>query len=338
MDVFLKTIETKSTQTFFAPGKITCVHGKSGIGKTHFVTSVLNPCIFIDHEVFKSRQGTLDFFERLEYTSTPIVIDNWESVQDLIGVREITKALTRGPTIIISRFPVDIPDVIIYAMPEMSIEDLIKLGGKGSEQLASECHGDIRMFMNRLKYNTDSPDSFETPREFVEIMLNHPRPVDFINRTVHEHGYTWAVIQENYVDTKKITMDEIAEVADSHSLADVYDTKLYKDNSWDTLFHYFVLAACVYPCSIIHGRLNTRKLRAGSLWTKFQNTCMRAKKITSTRLSRESLVILRVYVEHGQFEILKDYSLEPSAIDVMNHLGQTKLRPKMVEQAKKFLR
>jgi hypothetical protein len=226
----------------------------------------------------------------------------------------------------------------MYPMPELTVEEIVKIGGEGSEQLAIECRGDIRTFLNRLKYKTETPDVFETPREFVEIMLNHPRPVEFINRTVHEHGYTWAIIQENYTDAKGLTMEQFADVTDSFSLADIYDTKLYKDNSWDILFHYFILAACVYPCSIIHGRINTRRLRAGSMWTKFQNMCMRAKKITSTLLSRECLITLRTYVEHGHFEILKEYSLDPSAVDVMNHLGRTKLRPKMIEQAKKFLR
>ena len=65
---------------------------------------------------------------------------------------------------------------------------------------------------------------------------------------------------------------------------------------------------------------------------------MRAKKISSTGLGRESLFVVRVYVEHALFDILKEYRLDPSAIDVLNHIGLSKLRPKLVDQAKKFLR
>jgi len=66
---------------------------------------------------------------------------------------------------------------------------------------------------------------------------------------------------------------------------------------------------------------------------------MRRKKIRETGLSHEELMTIRVYVEHGLYDILDVYSLDAAAIDVMNHIviGQ-KLKPKAVEQAKKHVR
>jgi hypothetical protein len=66
---------------------------------------------------------------------------------------------------------------------------------------------------------------------------------------------------------------------------------------------------------------------------------MRRKKIRETRLSHDELRTIRVYIDHGHFGILDDYALNTSAIDVINHIviGQ-KLKPKIVEQAKKHVR
>lgn len=338
MDAFLTSRRTKNTSTVFAPGTITCVHGRTGIGKTYYVYKELPGAVSVDHEVLKSRQGTLDFIERLALTNAPVIIDNWESVSDLVGVREISGPLSLGPTVIISRDPVDIPGIVLYAMPIMTVDQLVALGGEASRSLAETCRGDVRSFLTRLKYGSDDQDIFETPREFVEKLLTCRHPTDYLQKTVHEHGYTWAMIQENYIDTKGLTLDDAARLTESLSLASVYDTVIYRENAWDTLFPYFIMAACVTPCMIIGARLSTKKLRAGSIWTKFQNACMRAKKISSTGLSHESLSVVRVYVEHAQFQILKEYRLDPSAIDVLNHIGLTKLRPRLVDQAKKFLR
>ena len=338
MDAFLNSRKTKNTSTVFASGTMTCVHGRPGIGKTYYVQSELPSAVIVDHEVLKSRQGTLDFMERLKLTSSAVVIDNWESVSDLVGVREISGPLSLGPTVIVSRDPVDIPGIVLYAMPPLTVDQLVALGGPSSRPLAEKCQGDVRSFLTRLKYGSDDQDVFETPREFVEKLLTCRHPTDYLQKTVHEHGYTWAMIQENYIDTKGITLEEAARLTESLSLADVYDTVIYRENAWDTLFPYFINEACVTPCSIIRTRLPTKKLRAGSIWTKFQNACMRAKKISSTGLGRESLFVVRVYVEHALFDILKEYRLDPSAIDVLNHIGLSKLRPKLVDQAKKFLR
>ena len=338
MDAFLTNHPTKNSNGPFAPGKITCIHGKPGTGKTHFVTTSLPRHVVLDHTILKSKQTTIDFMERLRWTDMPVVIDNWESIQDLIGTREVTKALSRGPTVIVSHAPVDIPDTIDWPMKVMTTDEILEATGTSDRALAEKCHGDVRSYMIQLKNGSDAKDIFETPLEFVQQLLVYPQPTDYFHRTVHEHGYTWGVIQDNYVDAKKITMEECANITESISLADVYDTVIYNEGAWDTLMPYFIESACIRPCMTLKGRINTQRLRPGSLWSKFQNICMRLKKISSTRLDRDALTVIRKYIECDQMAILKDYPLDPSAIDILNHLGTPKLRPKLVDQAKKLLR
>lgn len=338
MDAFLTNRLTKNSNGPFAPGKITCVHGKPGTGKTHFVSTHLPRHVVLDHTILKSKQSTLDFMERLCWTDMPVVIDNWESIQVLVGTREVTKALSRGPTVIVSHTLVDIPDTIDWPMKVMSIDEILTATNTSDRSLAEKCHGDVRSYMIQLVNKSDTKDIFETPIEFVQQLLVHPRPIDYFDRTVHEHGYTWGVIQDNYVDAKKISIEECAYVAESLSLGDVYDTVIYSEGAWDTLMPYFIESACIRPCTILNGRINIQRLRPGSLWSKFQNVCMRLKKIASTRMDRDALTVIRKYIECEKMEILKDYPLDPSAIDILNHLGTPKLRPKLVDQAKKIVR
>jgi hypothetical protein len=173
----------------------------------------------------------------------------------------------------------------------------------------------------------------------VTDLVTCTEPSKYMTTTLHEHGYVWNMLQENYVDTKGITLDKCADIAESMSVADIYDTKIYADGAWDTLMPYFVLHGCVMPCHVMARKLNPVRLRSGSMWTKFQNACMRRKKIRDTGLSHEELRTIRTYVEHDQYDILDVYSLDAASIDVMNHIviGQ-KLKPKVVEQAKKHVR
>jgi hypothetical protein len=343
MDAFLQMHKKTMNQgTHFLPGTVTCVHGRPGIGKTHFVTHEVGSCVHIDHQVLKGKQSTLDFFERLKYTSTPVVIDNWESVCDLIGVREIKGPVSKGPLVIIAHTPVELTDeTILYQMPIMKPEDIAKLAPEhpNAVQLAHVCKGDVRAFLRSLKHTSDAPDAFKTPCEIVTDLLTIERPVEYMTKTLHEHGYVWAMIQENYVDTKGLAMNTCADIAESFSLADMYDEKIYSDGMWDNLMPYFILSGCVTPCALMKQKLSTTRLRSGAMWSKFQNTCMRSKRIQETRLSHDALCLLRMYIERGEFEMLDHYRLNTSAVDAMNHIviGQ-KLKPRLVENAKKHVR
>jgi len=337
-----KTHTKPAHSTLFTPGTVTCVYGKPGIGKTFFVHSELPDHISLDHTILKSKQGTLDFFERLQYTDTPVIIDNWESLTDLIGLREITGPISKGPLVIISHVPVKISnDVVLYKMPVLPSEKIAQLGKHHPDAyiLACECQGDIRFFLQSLLHRSDARDVFKTPLEIVQDLFTCPNPLKFLSETLHEYGYVASTVQENYVHAKNITIETCADLSESQSLADVYDDMMYRNGSWDCIMPYFLTAGCIYPARLINRTLSPKTIRPGTTWTKFQNMCMRRKKIRETRLDVEALRVIRTYVEHAQFDILREYKLTDSMIDVLNHvaLGH-KLKPKLVEYAKKHVR
>jgi hypothetical protein len=123
-------------------------------------------------------------------------------------------------------------------------------------------------------------------------------------------------------------------------MADVIETRVYAGD-WE-LLSYFNLWGCVLPATEI-GHTLSPKLRPGSTWTKYQNMCMRHKKIQSIsnkiphkNLDLDALMLIRFQIERGDFEIFLDYDLEPSDIDILNHLSPvTKLKAKTVSTLKK---
>lgn len=344
MDVFLSHVKKNGSNShgLFKPETVTCVYGKPGIGKTYMVTHELPHHVIVDHTILKSRQGTIDFFERLRYSTAAVIIDDWEGVCDLIGIHEIKGVISKGPLVIISHTPVELtPETIMYEKPVLTRDQLIKLAPThpNVQVLADKCRGDVRAFLQSLTHVSDSRDTFKTSREIVDDLVTCKDPIKYIGQTLHEHGYVWNMIQENYIDAKRIDIETCAQISDALSLAEMLDQKIYADGAWDTLMPYFIIEGCVVPCQLMNQRLGSAKLRAGSMWTKFQNACMRRKKIRETKLEREELQVVRTYIEKNDYSMLDMYKLDAASVDVMNHLviGQ-KLKPKVVELAKKHVR
>jgi hypothetical protein len=92
-------------------------------------------------------------------------------------------------------------------------------------------------------------------------------------------------------------------------------------------------------------RLDPDKMRPGQLWTKHQNMCMRAKKLSSfscrisnVKFDNQALLLLRDYAEKGNMELMKEYKFDAKDIDVLNHISPLrKLGPKLVAAIKKAL-
>lgn len=86
-------------------------------------------------------------------------------------------------------------------------------------------------------------------------------------------------------------------------------------------------------------------LRPGSTWTKYQNMCMRAKRIQAMsrrlpgkELTLDELQLLREYAERGEVGPLKEYGLVPQDIDTLNHLSPLKkMKAKTLAALKKSL-
>lgn len=319
MDRFLTTRQQKCESLIFANGKITCVWGRPGSGKTTRLKREFEHMIVMDPEVLKSKQSTLDFFERLRGTHVPIVFEDWEAIQDLIGIRELTGPVSPySPTVIVAHKPVKITN------------DTVCIEWSGEDLRRRELDGD--------------PDVFETPKEYVHRLMRGNwqgvRPGDI----VHEHGHVWSIVQENYPDRVKGDLDTAARIAELMSEADIIDTDVYEQSDWGIVLALFTLVACIYPCRLLKSMKS--EPRTGSFWTKYQNACKREKNIktllgrslgTSCPLSFDAIhFIFRNQILQEDFSSCKEYRLQPCDIDVLNHIIGP-FKPRLVSMAKKSL-
>ena len=318
MDRFLPIKKSEIKETIFAqPGMLTCVHGKPGTGKTTFVKQKLGHCIFLEPDVFKSRQGTLDMFERLRYSILPIVIDDWESVQDLIGAREIQGSISsKSPTIVIALTPVKFTPQTLY----------------------HECSGVNHRRAVLDTYGNAAPDDFESPKDYVHRLLRGEWKNVRIGDVTHEHGHVWSIVQENYPDRVNGDVDTLDKIAQLMSDADLLDTDVYDQYDWTIIMPMFTMISCIQPCQLM--KPMNKVPRTGSLWTKYQNICMRHKKLDAlirrtNMLSRDAIdSVIRSQFLVGDYSACKEYKLEPSDIDVLGHLIGP-FKPRVVTAAKK---
>ena len=164
--------------------------------------------------------------------------------------------------------------------------------------------------------------------------------MDYLTARMSEPGNMVGILQENYLDAKNV---DLVKVTTSLSDSQMFEDRMY-NGAWD-LMQYYSILGCIVPAREIGHSLNPDKMRPGSVWTKYQNMCMRQKRIRAMAdklihkyIDHESLLLLRKYIEHGEYEILRDYSIESKDIDVLNHLSPiSKLKPKLIQNAKKFL-
>ena len=90
--------------------------------------------------------------------------------------------------------------------------------------------------------------------------------------------------------------------------------------------------------------LDASKMRPGSVWTKHQNMCMRAKRVSAMakrqpwrELTLDDILALKTHAENENVDILKEYGIEPQDLDVMNHLSARKIKAKTLSSLKKCL-
>jgi chromosomal replication initiation ATPase DnaA len=86
MDRFLKTKERKTPSQNFAEADVICLWGPPGIGKTHLVEQTGG--IWLGEDTLRSKQNTLEFIGRVRSADRAVIIDDFESVADLVGLRE----------------------------------------------------------------------------------------------------------------------------------------------------------------------------------------------------------------------------------------------------------
>ena len=315
--------------------------GRSGIGKTWTVHNVLDPCVEITAEVLKSKQETLNFLEKIKNTDTPVILDEYEHLQDLIGVREITAPPTNGIFVVISQIPVKFSfDIVTYDFPVPTPEDIKRIIPEASDDVIKKSRGDLRYVFRSLTFHGDPPDEFRGAKEYIHDLVTTQsvlNPIDFLSHPAQEPGNISAILHENYINSKKCDHVRIIEYM-SESM--IFENAVY-DGRWE-LFPYYIFLGCIMPAVEIKHTL-APPLRPGSSWTKAQSASARQNKIhamsnrlSGKRLCMDELLMLRDYAEMGNVEILKEYNMTPQDLDVLNHLSPLrKIKPKDLQALKK---
>jgi hypothetical protein len=325
-------------------GRSVCILGKSGIGKTWAVADAYQGQIIdLNADILKTKQKTIDFLERARSSDLPVVIDEYEALCDLVGLWEIKEPPSQGQFIIISQIPVkfDFP-IEVWNFPVPTFNDIKRIIPDAPDDLIREANGDLRHVIQGMNFKSDAKDAFETPRDFLSKLISKnttDNPAHYIGHHLSEPGNIVAIIQENYVDAKNV---DFARVAEMISVADVFDAKLYEGN-WG-LSAYYSFFGCIYPASAVGHNIDVAKLRPGSVWTKHQNMCMRAKRISAMskrqpwrELSLDDITTLKIYADIENVEMLKEYGIEPQDLDVMNHLSARKIKARTLSSLKKCL-
>ena len=343
MDRYLKKAKDNFETEFTKYGPAVCVLGKSGIGKTWAVHNALDPYVELTAEILSNKRSTITFLERLQGTNIPVVLDEYETVQDLIGLREIVSPPTNGLFVIVSQIPVNFDfEIHTYNFPVPDEDTIRRIVPGVSDDVLKKCKGDLRYAIQSMTITSDEKDEFQGAKDFIESLVSnssHVNPARFIGHSVHEPGNITAILHENYTDSRTCKPEEIVA---SMSEAMIFESKIYSGN-WD-LYPYYNFLGCVLPAIQI-GHTLKPPLRPGSVWTKHQSACARAKKfdtlarrIPGKRLSNDEILLLHSYAREGNINVLKEHGLTTQDLDVMNHLSlYNKIKPKDLAALKKRL-
>jgi hypothetical protein len=343
MDRYLKKPTHNFEHEFTKFGPAVCVLGKTGIGKTWTVHNALDPCIELTAEILSSKRSTLAFLERIQGTSVPVILDEYESVQDLVGLRELTGPPTNGLFVVVSQIPVKFDfEIHTYNFPVPSEDDIRRIVPGVSDEVLKKCRGDIRYAVQSLTLESDEKDEFQGAKDFIESLVSKNsdvNPARFIGHSVHEPGNVTAILHENYPDSRTCAP---ADIMESLSEAMIFESKIYGGN-WE-LYPYYNFLGCVQPAVQI-GHTLRPPLRPGSVWTKHQSACARAKRLEALaqrvpgkRLSMDEILLLHMYAREGNVGVLKEHGLTSQDLDVLNHLSlNNKIKAKDLAALKKSL-
>lgn len=334
------------------------LYGQSGTGKTFLLNLLLtNKYVEITSDLLRSKNATLDFLEKLKYSTSDIIIDDIE--YDLLGTKEIIELITKGGRvtkgcfIIVSRCYKHIQNCEEIELKKLSINQIVNLGRSlfPTKPLpfvinaAKKSRGNFRDFLSFLEFS-NIKDIFKTPKEIVYDLtcsdVKYPETPNVLScKKIHEHGYSCGIVHENYLDAPNIE-NSYAEVADYMSIADTIDNKIYEGN-WE-YSEYFSLYGIIMPAIKINHELCTETMRPGSSWTKYSNYKMRMTKFKALTKTKLKITIEHVYSIHnhlmqGDISSALSYNLEPQDLDVINHLSiKNKLKAKNLLKLKARLK
>jgi|ETNvirnome_6_100_1030635.scaffolds.fasta_scaffold01206_6 hypothetical protein len=361
-NIFVGNVEAvNALQTAITNKKTVNLYGQSGTGKTFLIDILLkHKYVEITPELLRSKNVTLDFLNKLNYSSSSnVVIDDLD--YDLVGTKEIIKLIENGTRItnkcfiIVSRFYKPINNCEEIELKKLSINQLVNLGRSRFStkhfhlpfmvNAAKKSRGNIRDFLLNIEF-ANTKDIFKTPKQMIYDLtcsdVKYPETPDVNTcKKIHEHGYSWGIVHENYLDAPSIE-NCYSNVADYMSITDTLDNKIYEGN-WEYT-EYFSFHGIIMPAIKINHELRTETMRPGSSWTKYSNYKMRMAKFRA--LSRIGRKITMEHVYGIQNYLLKDdismahsYKLESADLDIINHLCiKTKLKQKNLLKLKSRLK
>ena len=327
-----------SIRDMLSRNEMICVYGSVGVGKTHVVKAAL--------QGLRYYEMTSDVPINVKDSTCHVFVDNVD--MDSITWKQFLSngSLSKGGTIFITKNikHVDFCDCI--KVEPLSHEEQLRLlqdkyPNKDPTNAISMANGNLRDLFMYME-GSDEKDLFVTPKELIYSFLTpsdfHPK--NHIGDIVGDHGYSCAVVQENYISSN---LSDFSAITEDFSMADVYDTAVY-NGDWD-LLPYFCHHGIIIPCIGINQSLLPEGLRPGSYWSKYNNLKMRQGKLKEikhrTGLTMDELLVLKTKCIHNPEEALehmRDYNMIPQDVDIMNHISLvTKIKPKVTQSLKRCL-
>ena len=291
---------------------------------------------------------TNSFTERLKSMNVHVVADTLD----------VSEPLSLGSTIVVSDKIIE--NLLCIKIESLSVEDIIHIGtkkfpGTNEDEVrrhAISSNGDIRTFLFHMNQFTDIKDLFKSPKDFVYDLLCQGgclEPWDYIGRSVMEHGYSWGVVHENYLDSP-CSINSMDLLADMMSYADIKDGDIYS-SGYSSQKYIFSLFGILLPAIAIDHTLDRNIMRPGSAWTKFNNYKMRFRRFQSltnrkvlTKIDVDSLMVISQYCKSKPIDgyvmnLLNFYGFESADIDMMNHISLVnKIKPRILQTIKTKLK
>lgn len=329
------------------------VYGKKGSGKTTFFSGIKH--IQFDHEILKSKEQTIDFLEMMKYSFTPLVLDDYELVESLPGIKEI-KPL-KIPVYIVSTEKIVNAEYITtyFEFPGIPVEEFAaknQITVSIAKELLEKAGGNMRCVKLDLENFKSERDVFMSSKEYIQELIesNGQGIIKYMDRHLSEHGNTLGLIHQNYPDFVTCVQN-IDDISQSLSDADLIDMKIYSDVSWD-LMHYFNVCACLIPSlymsksallskssllsneqSSLSNEQGSLPLRPASLWTKMSNMKMKSSRLKKLRMDRDCINVWVAKANAGH-----DVPFDSYDLDSINQLSLTKIKSRALTLLKKKCR
>lgn len=321
----------KQTYDFLPKTGVINIYGPAGCGKTMFMSTIKH--IDLDHDLLRTKEKTQVFMDMMKYAFIPLVFDNYEISEGLIGIKDLKEL--RVPFYIISNTRIDNLDIITsyFEFPKVPVEDFAKhlsIPIENAKETLKKTNGNmIAAKLDIINFKSQR-DQFLSSYEYVDELINSYSTVKFIDRYLSEHGNTLGIIHENYPGFIGDDLESLVNI--SHSLSDsvIIDEKIYSEISWD-LMPFFNVSACIIPCCWIEPQKQT--LRPGSIWTKYSNMCMKKNRLKKLKIPLEYINLWVSRANSGEKIPFDSYDL-----DSINQLSLSKIKPKILNTLKKCLK